>query len=53
MVDEQSAEKTFATKADWGITSLLSSEEPKMLQLVSKSNKSEAKTSGFANQLLV
>ena len=52
MVEEQSAEKSFATKADWGITSSLSSEEPKMIQLVSESNQSEAETSGFANQLL-
>ena len=52
MVEEQYAEKTFATKADWGITSSLSSEEPQMLQLVSKCNQPEAKTSGFDNQLL-
>ena len=52
MVEEQSAGKTFATKADWGITSSLSSEEPKMLKLVSESSQPEAKTSGFANQLL-
>ena len=52
MVEEQSAEKTFATKADWGITSSLPIKEKKRIHLVSESNQSEDKTSGFANQLL-